>query len=166
MKTNLVFIALCVLGCQLQAQITPSCDPAPSGVAAWWPGENNANEIVGGTTGIVYSGTGYATGEVGQAFTFDGVAGCVMNPDMPAMTNIQNTFTMEFWACPQKGFDIAAESDGGYPGISGQSYAIFPDWGGLDGQAGVGVSVGTNGISVIEHAHNYMPSVLSYTNSI
>jgi hypothetical protein len=145
---------------------TNTCVTPPSGLVAGWPGENNANEIIEGTAGTLYPGTSFATGEVGQAFAFDGVAGCVMNPDMPAMTGIQDTFTMEFWAYPQKGFDIAAESGDGYPGISGQSYAIFPDWGGLDGQAGVGVSVGTNGISVIEHAHNYMPSVLSYTNPI
>src|SRR5450759_5951714 len=30
----------------------------------------------------------------------------------------------------------------------------------------VSVCVGTNGISVMEHAYNYLPSMLSYTNSI
>ncbi|MDD5139888.1 MAG: immunoglobulin domain-containing protein [Verrucomicrobiales bacterium] len=144
----------------------PICTPPPSGLVSWWRAEGNANEIIGGTTGLVYPGTGYANGAVGQAFSFDGVTGCVMNTNTLPMTNIQNSFTMEFWAYPQKGFDMASENDSGYPGISGQSYAIFPDWGGLDGQAGVGVCMGTNGISVIEHAHDYMPSMLSYTNLI
>ncbi|MDD5139086.1 MAG: FG-GAP-like repeat-containing protein [Verrucomicrobiales bacterium] len=148
------------------SQITPPCDPAPSNLISWWRAEGNANNVAGGPSGLVYPGTGYANGEVGQAFSFDGVTGCVMNTNTPPMTNIQNSFTMEFWAYPQKGFDIAPENNSGYPGISGQSYAIFPDWGGLDGQAGVGVCVGTNGISVIEHAHDYMPSMLSYTNLI
>ena len=26
----------------------PPCDPAPSGLISWWPGEGNANDIVGG----------------------------------------------------------------------------------------------------------------------
>jgi hypothetical protein len=112
----------------------------------------------------VYAGTTYAIGMVRQAFNFDGVDGCVMNTNTPPMTNIQNTFTMEFWASPQKEIELMPEGDG--LGTFGQSYAIFPNWGGTDGQAGVGVSVGTNGICVIEHADNYMPSMLSYTNAI
>jgi hypothetical protein len=125
-------------------------------------------DSIGGTTGTVYPGTTYANGIVGQAFSFDGVTGCVMNTNTPSLTNIQNTFTIEFWAYPQKGFTPLQEGGGPNNGTSGQSYAVFPDWGGINssGPAGVGVSVGTNGISVIEYCNNYMPSSLSYTNSI
>jgi hypothetical protein len=132
----------------------------------WWPAEGNAREIIGGITGTVYSGTAYLPGMVGQAFSFDGTNGCVMNTNSTPYTNIQNTFTMEFWAYPQRGFNIMPE--GGGLGNSGQSYAIFPDWGGSSssGPAGAGVCVGTNGISVVEHCNNYMPSSLSYTNLI
>ena len=140
--------------------------PPSSGLVGWWKAEGNALDSISGATGIVYPGTTYSAGEVGQAFSFDGITGCVMNTNTPAYTNIQNTFTMEFWAYPQKGFDIMPE--GGGNGITGQSYAIFPDWGGLNsgGPAGTGVCVGTNGISVVEHCNNYMPSSLSYTNPI
>jgi subtilisin-like proprotein convertase family protein len=140
--------------------------PPLGGMVGWWKGEGNALDSIGGTTGIVYPGTTYAAGEVGQAFSFDGVNGCVMNTNSPPYTNIQNSFTMEFWANPQQGFNIMPE--GGGLGNSGQSYAIFPDWGGLNsgGPAGTGVCVGTNGISVVEHCNNYMPSSLSYTNPI
>ena len=140
------------------------CDPAPLGLVSWWPGEGNAQDIIGGSNGIVYPGTTFSAGMVGQAFNFDGVNGCVMNTNTPPLTNIQNSFTTEFWAYPEKGFTMLPE--GGGEGISGQGYAIFPDWGGTDGKAGAGVCVGTNGISVVEHADNYMPSMLSYTNSI
>jgi subtilisin-like proprotein convertase family protein len=153
-----------VTGVRNQTGRLISAPPVLSGSFAWWPAEGNANEIIGGTTGVVKPGTTYSTGVIGQAFSFDGVNGCVMNTNTPSMTNIQNTFTMAFWAYPKKGFSIQPE--GGGFGNSGQNYAIFPDWGGASssGPAGVGVSVGTNGISVVEHCNNYMPSSLSYTN--
>jgi hypothetical protein len=144
----------------------PPCDPPPAGLVGWWRGEGNALETIGGTSGTVYPGTTYAKGMVGQAFSFNGVTGCVMNTNTLPLTNIQNSFTIEFWAYPQKGITIPPQNNTGYPGISGQSYAVFPDWGGTGGAAGVGVSVGTNGIAVIEQAPSYMPSLLSYTNRI
>ena len=48
----------------------------------------------------------------------------------------------------------------GASGISGQRYALFPHHLGSDGHAGVGVSVGKNGISVYEHAADYLPAML------
>src|SRR4029078_1810271 len=35
-----------------------------------------------------------------------------------------------------------------------------------DGHAGAGVSVGTNGISVFEHTHGYLPSPLVYNKEL
>lgn len=134
----------------------------PQGMVAWWRGESDATESIGETMGTEFPGLSYTSGMVDQAFAFDGVTGCVMNTNTPPMTDIQNTFTMEFWAYPQKGITIPPQSNTGYPGISGQSYAVFPNCG--DGsQAGAGVSIGTNGIAIIEHGGGYMPSLLSYT---
>ncbi len=143
---------------------TQTCVPTPSGLAAWWPGEGIANDVISGSNGVVYAGTTYSNGIVGQCFSFDGATGCVMTTNTPALTSIQNNFTIEFWAYPKKAATLLPE--GGGLGISGQSYAIFPDWGGTGGPAGVGVSVGTNGIMVFEHAYNYLPAEVSYTNSI
>src|SRR5665213_300280 len=139
----------------------PPCD-APSGMISWWPGEGNTADIIGGSNGVINSGVTFTAGIVGQCFSFDGASGCILNDNTPSLTNIQNSFTIEFWAHPQKGFRMLAEGTG--LANFGQSYAVFPDFGGSDGKAGVGVSVGTNGISVVEHAYNYLPSVLSYTN--
>ena len=133
-------------------------------MVGWWQGEGDAYDEISGSNGVVYPGTTFTTGVVGQCFSFDGVSGCVMNTNTPPLTNIQDTFTMEFWAYPRAGYRMLPE--GGGVGTSGQSYAIFPDWGGYGGMAGAGVCVGTNGISVMEHADNYMPSMLSYTNDI
>jgi hypothetical protein len=45
-------------------------------------------------------------------------------------------------------------------GIGNQRYALFPQHLGGGGEAGVGVSVGTNGVSVYEHATDYLPPLL------
>ena len=39
---------------------------------SWWPGDGNANDIVGGNNGTLQGGTTFATGEVTRAFSFDG----------------------------------------------------------------------------------------------
>ena len=141
----------------------PSCDPSPSGMVSWWPGEWNATDLIGGSNGVINSGVTFTNGMVGHCFCFDGVSGCVMNNNTPPLTNIQNSFTIEFWAYPMQSVNLLPEG-GAQLANSGQSYAVFPNYGGGNGQAGVGVSVGTNGISVIEHAAGYLPSELSYTN--
>ncbi|MGA2854770.1 MAG: protease pro-enzyme activation domain-containing protein, partial [Verrucomicrobiota bacterium] len=53
------------------------CDPAPSGLAAWWPGEGNANDIIGTNNGAVVGSIAYTNGEVGQAFSLNGSSGYV-----------------------------------------------------------------------------------------
>lgn len=50
------------------------CDPVPSGIVAWWPGEGTPDDIVGGNNGVLMNGGGYATGEVGMAFNFIGTS--------------------------------------------------------------------------------------------
>ena len=45
----------------------PSAD-----LIAWWPGEGNSNDIVGGNHGTLQNGVTFAPGIIGQAFSFDG----------------------------------------------------------------------------------------------
>jgi len=155
--TNSVAVSLAV-------NPVPPCVPAPAGVVGWWPGQDNAYDLMSGTTGILEPGTSFAPGMVGQCFSFDGVNGCVMNTGTPPLTYITNSFTIEFWANPSQGFIFQPE--GGGLGNYGQSFAVFPEFGADTGGAGAGVSVGTNGVSVLEHAPDYLPSLLSYTNPI
>jgi Concanavalin A-like lectin/glucanases superfamily len=49
----------------------PCVNPPPN-MVGWWPGDGNANDIVGGNNGTLQGGTTFASGEVGQAFSFDG----------------------------------------------------------------------------------------------
>ena len=56
------------------AQAPPPCLPQPPNLVGWWPGEANADDIVGGNSGTVPGGVTFASGEVGQAFSFDGAS--------------------------------------------------------------------------------------------
>ena len=44
----------------------------PAGLVSWWPGDGNANDIVGGNDGTLSGDATFAPGIVGQAFSFDG----------------------------------------------------------------------------------------------
>ena len=71
------------------------------GIVSFWRGENNANDSVNANTGIASSLT-YISGEVGQAFVFNGSSSQVR---MPASANLNvgtnNTgFTLEGWVNP------------------------------------------------------------------
>jgi len=71
-----------------------SCTPPPSGMVSWWRGENNANDSIGGNNGTLIGDTAFATGRVGQAFSFDGggnyvevVTNKALNAPIQALTN-------------------------------------------------------------------------------
>jgi hypothetical protein len=129
-------------------------------LVAWWPGEGNANDIAGTNNGTLEGGVTFTNGEVGRAFSFDGVSGLITNA-MPGLTYIMNSYTTEFWAWPTAARASTPEATSGVTGTSNQRYAIFPTPGG-NGFNGSGVSVGTNGVSVFEHAYRYLPSLLVY----
>ena len=75
--------------------------PPLQGLVSWWPGENNANDIMGLNNGILQGGLGFAPGEVGQAFNFDGIAGTVSVPASPSLNvGTGQGFTLECWTAP------------------------------------------------------------------
>src|SRR5258708_7333924 len=73
----------------------PSCTPPASGLVGWWPGEGNANDIVGSNNAALFGGATYATGKVGSGFRLDGTNAYVAIPDSAALrpTNV----TAEAW---------------------------------------------------------------------
>ncbi len=76
-----------------------------------------------------------------------------------ALKNVINTFTMEFWVYPQsQDIFYDGESTDIFAGTQPHPYAISPFWGGYasTGMCGVGISVGTNGVTVFEHADEDM----------
>ena len=72
------------------------CTPPPSGLVAWWQGESNAVDIVGGNDGVLESGVAFDAGKVGQAFVFNGTNQWVEIPDSPAL-DPTNALTLEAW---------------------------------------------------------------------
>jgi len=49
--------------------------PIP-GLVSWWPGEGNAEDVVGGNNGTLQGGATFGTGMVGQGFSFDQFGDC------------------------------------------------------------------------------------------
>lgn len=82
------------------------------------------------------------------------------------LNEIRNSFTIEFWVKPADTIHLDNEAITGISGISGQRYVIGPGRGEKGNAAGVGISVGTNGISVYEHSSYYLPALLVFPISI
>ena len=144
-----------------------NCLPGPSGLVSWWPGDNNANDIQGTNHGTLQNGTTYIAGEVGQAFNFDGQANTVSIGAVFGL--VTNNFTIQFWANPLASRALTIETNNGVYGTSGQRYVIYPTLGATSygsGHAGVGISVGTNGISAFEHSSSYLPSPLVWNATV
>jgi glycosyltransferase involved in cell wall biosynthesis len=73
--------------------------------------------------------------------------------------SISNSFTYEFWVKAEAEHQMDFESHTGATGIHGKKFAFGPE--GFSGQdAGMGISIGLNGIAVYEHATNYLPARL------
>jgi hypothetical protein len=85
-----------VVGAPHTAMSQSACIPAPTGMVAWWPGDGNADDIVGGRNGTLVNGAGFDPGMVGQAFSFNGV-NWVEVPDDPIWTLGTSDFTIDLW---------------------------------------------------------------------
>ncbi|MER5942508.1 LamG-like jellyroll fold domain-containing protein [Streptomyces sp. NPDC001928] len=139
-------------------------DRLPRTFAAWTfdEGTGSTAKDPAGNTGTLH-GPHWTTGAIGKALAFDGIDDLVALQRTHELNAITDNFTISFWAAPDSPHEIDPESSDGTTGTSGQRYAYAPAHGSSLGgpdHAGVGVSVGTNGVSVYEHADNYLPPVL------
>jgi sugar lactone lactonase YvrE len=57
----------------LEDRCVPTAVAAPSGLVGWWTANNTGADVMGLNNATLFNGATYATGEVGQAFNFDGV---------------------------------------------------------------------------------------------
>ena len=67
-------VALCsaiTLTAQSPKAPPPACVPPPPDMVSWWPGDGTTDDIIDGNNGTFHGTASYATGEVGQAFSFD-----------------------------------------------------------------------------------------------
>jgi hypothetical protein len=144
---------------QFTKTILPCLD-LPSGVVSLWSGEGNADDSMGVNHATLASGYFDTSGKVGRAFF-----GYTLRADsQTAVLDLADTFTVEFWVQPYYPISLPAEGTSGTAGTSGQRYVITPEF--RDGGAGAGVSVGSNGVGVFEHASGYLPAILAYSGSI
>ena len=98
---------------ELWIPISPASTPTPTPVVrgapmqppavlvAWWPGDGNANDIVGGNHGTLRGSATFAPGMVGQAFSFDGQLAYV---EVANASNLQisasSPSTLDTWIFP------------------------------------------------------------------
>src|SRR5262249_24760983 len=75
------------------------CTSLPTGLAWWWSGDGNANDLVGGNNGSLVNGATLAPGLVGEAFSFDGVDDRVDIADAPGL-NPTTALTLMAWVNP------------------------------------------------------------------
>jgi phospholipase/lecithinase/hemolysin len=75
--------------------ITATGTAVPAGLSDWWPGEGNANDSVGTNNGTLVGGVTFAPGEVGQAFSLNGVDAYVNFGSAPSFA-VQD-FTLDAW---------------------------------------------------------------------
>jgi hypothetical protein len=73
------------------------CVQPPAGLVSWWPGDGNAQDIVGSNDGVLQNDVTFADGKVGQAFSFNGVNAFVEVPDNAFWTFGDDPFTIDLW---------------------------------------------------------------------
>src|SRR5690606_27116359 len=100
---------------------------------------------------------------VGTCLNFPGTASVYVNGGQ--LTTISNTFSYSFWVKPAATRNNTTQSTSGTAGTSGQRYLVMPIFAAAP-NSGAGVSVGTNGVSVFEHAPGYVPSLLVHAATI
>lgn len=113
--------------------------------------------LVTKTPNVIVSSSAHAS-----AINCDGTNDYI-DPNL-VVTTFSNNFTYEAWVKPTATHEIDAEATSGITGISGQRFLVWPTWR-TDGVT-LGVSVGTNGVSVYEHGSNYMPPLLVWQGTI
>jgi hypothetical protein len=77
----------------------PQCASVPSGIISWWQGDGSAGDATDGNNGILMNGSAFASGKVGQAFSFDGIDDFVRIPNS-ANLNPTGSFSIDAWIYP------------------------------------------------------------------
>ncbi|MBA4147882.1 MAG: LamG domain-containing protein [Verrucomicrobia bacterium] len=93
--TAVLLLAILALFGQHKA-VAQSCLPAPSGLVNWWPADGHTNDVVTGVKGTLHNGATFASGKVGQAFSFDGINDYATFGTTAGNFGT-NDFTVELW---------------------------------------------------------------------
>jgi hypothetical protein len=122
------------------------------------------DDIVGSSHGDLIGGGGptYSSNNKGY-YTFDGNNDEI---DFTAhkWTAYADNFTIEFWCKPTTTHEIDTQSNSSTTGTSGQKYMWYPYH--ASSNSGIGISLGTNGISIYEHGDSYMPPIAVWSGTV
>ncbi len=115
---RLTVVGVLVLGALAFAQGVGANGPGP---VSWWRAEGNANDSVDGNSGTLANGAGFAPGQAGQAFSFDGVDDHVRVAPAPNLV-LTTSGSIEAWILPTRPVEaIILNKEGEY------EVARFPD---------------------------------------
>ena len=149
-RTTVVTLELSASNGNLEIHVVwgKPCTPAPDGLVGWWPADGNAHDIVRGNNGTV-NGVTFAVGQVGDAFSFNGVNGRITLPDAENL-RFTGSFTIEMW--------INIESIPPYPGnyilMRGDDRASLDPYGvGITPEGKLGFEVTSETSSTSIHAN-------------
>jgi hypothetical protein len=111
-------------GPSISAGTLGPCVLPPAGLVSWWPGDGNANDIVGSNDGTLVGGVAFTAGKVGQAFNFDGIDDIVLTPAAGFPTGAASR-TVAFWT---KISPLADHTTGFAYGTEaiGKGFYVFP----------------------------------------
>ena len=76
--------------------MTTSGAAPPAGLVSWWTADDTASDLMQRNNATLASGTTYAQGVVGQAFSFDGVDDRVQLPDSESL-KLTESLSIEGW---------------------------------------------------------------------
>ena len=120
-----------------------SCVSPPAGLVSWWPGDGNAQDIVGSNDGTLENGATFASGHVGQGFSFDGVDADVLIGN-PTNLKLTDELTIDAWINPN---DLSEGQLAAIVAKWGQSSSLDSYWLGIRKQGGVIEVAGAIGVS-------------------
>ncbi len=78
----------------------PGPSSTTSGLLAAWLGEGTADDAINSQHGTLQNGLAFATGQLGQAFAFDGLDDYVTIPDSALLDNLGSAAALELWVKP------------------------------------------------------------------
>ncbi|CAG0929312.1 hypothetical protein TFLX_01247 [Thermoflexales bacterium] len=76
-----------------------NCVSPPANMVSWWPGDEDAIDLMGSNNGVTQNGVTFAPGMVRSAFQLDGVDDYVAVPDASSL-QIANALTVDAWIKP------------------------------------------------------------------
>src|SRR6266516_5427980 len=120
-----LFALVQILSSPLPCRADPTnCIPAPSSLLSWWRSEGDGMDQTGGNTGTLAGNATFASGEVGQAFVFDGDQDGV---EIGTATNLQlQNFSIEAWVKRASDSTVSLNGNG-----SGMIFALGAGGGGF-----------------------------------